>query len=95
MDDNSKLRACISVRVHPRAKRTALAGMLGQSYKLNVAAAAMEGLANDECIAYLAKTAGVHRSGVRILRGSTNRSKVLEVRGISQHDLERKLRERQ
>lgn len=95
MEDKAKLRACISVRVHPYAKRTELAGMLGQSYKVNVAAPALGGAVNDECIAYMAKIAGTHQARVRILRGFTNRTKVLEVQGISQQDLERKLREGQ
>lgn len=81
--------ARITVKVHPRAKRTALRGRLGEAYRLDVAAPPVDGKANDECVFFLAELAGVPRSHVRIMAGLTGRMKVVEIEGMAQEDLER------
>jgi uncharacterized protein (TIGR00251 family) len=83
--------ARVTVKVHPRAKRSALAGRLGDAWKLSLAAPPVDGKANDECVRFLAELAGVPRSRVRILKGATGRVKVVEVEGVSQEDLDRLL----
>jgi uncharacterized protein (TIGR00251 family) len=84
--------ARITVRVHPRAKQTRLAGRLGDEYKLNLAAPPVDGRANQACIRFLAELAGVPASRVRIVLGLTSRTKVIEIEGVSQEILEGKLR---
>ena len=83
--------ARLTVKVHPRAKRSALAGRLGDAWKLALAAPPVDGKANDECIRFLAAFAGVPRSRVRIVMGLTSRLKVVEIEGVPQEDLERRL----
>ena len=80
--------ARVTVRVHPRARRTALNGRLGEAYKLDLAAPPVDGKANDECIRFFAEIAGVTRSRVRIVVGATGRNKVVEVEGVDQSTLE-------
>jgi len=80
--------ARLTVKVHPRAKRSALCGRLGEAWKLALAAPPVDGKANDECIRYLAEFAGVPRSRVRIVMGLTSRLKVVEIEGVPQEDLE-------
>jgi uncharacterized protein len=80
--------ARVTVRVHPRAKRTAITGRLGEAYKLDLAAPPVEGKANEECVRFFADLAGVVRSQVRILSGLANRNKVVNVEGIDQEKLE-------
>ncbi len=80
--------ARVTVKVHPRAKRTAVAGRLGEAYKLDVAAPPVEGKANEECIRYFAELAGVPRSRVRIVTGASSRTKVVEVEGMDQAALD-------
>jgi uncharacterized protein YggU (UPF0235/DUF167 family) len=77
--------------VHPRARRSALAGRIGNAWKLSLAAPPVDGKANDECVRYLAELAGVPRSRVRIVMGLTSRLKVVEIEGVPQEDLERRL----
>jgi uncharacterized protein (TIGR00251 family) len=84
--------ARITVRVHPRAKRTRIAGRLGTEYKLDLAAPPVDGKANQLCVRFLADLAGVPESRVRIVLGLTNRTKVIEIEGVSQEVLEGKLR---
>ncbi len=83
--------ARLTVKVHPRAKRSALAGRLGDAWKLALAAPPVDGKANDECVRFLAEFAGVPRSRVRIVMGLTSRLKVVEIEGVLQEDLERRL----
>jgi len=83
--------ARLTVKVHPRARRTALAGRFGDAYKLDLAAPPVDGKANEECIRYIARLAGVPRSRVRIVTGLTNRIKVVEIEGVPQIELEKRL----
>jgi uncharacterized protein (TIGR00251 family) len=83
--------ARITVRVHPRAKRTRVAGKLGNEYKLDLAAPPADGKANQACIRFLAELADVPTSRVRIVLGLTSRTKVIEIEGVTQQVLEGKL----
>ncbi|HZT29174.1 MAG TPA: DUF167 domain-containing protein [Bryobacteraceae bacterium] len=83
--------ARVTVKVHPRAKRTRITGRLGEAYKLDLAAPPAEGKANEACIRFFAETAGVPQSRVRIVLGLTNRTKVIEIEGMAQQALEDKL----
>jgi len=83
--------ARIAVKVHPRARRSALAGRLGEAWKLDLAAPPVDGKANEECIRFFAELAGVPRARVRIVTGLKSRMKVVEIEGIAQEDLERRL----
>jgi uncharacterized protein (TIGR00251 family) len=83
--------ARVTVKVHPRAKRSAITGRLGDAWKLDLAAPPVDGKANAECVRFLAELAGVPRGNVRILTGETGRMKVVEIEGVAQEDLERRL----
>ena len=84
--------ARFTVKVHPRARRSEITGALGDAWKLSLAAPPVDGKANEECIRYLAEWAGVARSRVRIVSGLTSRMKVVEIEGIPQDELERRLK---
>jgi uncharacterized protein (TIGR00251 family) len=83
--------ARIAVKVHPRAKRSALAGRLGDAYKLDLAAPPVDGKANDECVHFFAELCGVPRARVRIVTGEKSRTKLVEIDGVGQDELERRL----
>ena len=83
--------ARIAVKVHPRARRTAVAGRFGDAWKLDLAAPPVDGKANQECIRFLAELAGVPQARVRIVTGAGARLKLVEVEGIEQAELERRL----
>lgn len=84
--------ARITLKVHPRARRTRITGKFGDAYKLDLAAPPVEGKANEACIRFLAELAAVPASRVRIVSGLTNRMKVVEIEGVPQEALESKLR---
>ena len=79
--------ARITVKVHPRAKRSAVFLFFGEAWKIDLAAPPVDGKANDECVRFLAETAGVARSRVRIVSGAAARVKVVEVEGVVQGEL--------
>jgi uncharacterized protein (TIGR00251 family) len=83
--------ARVTVKVHPRARRSGFAGRVGEAWKLSLAAPPVDGKANDECVRFFAEFAGVARSRVRIVTGLTSRLKVVEIEGVPQEDLERRL----
>jgi hypothetical protein len=80
--------ARLTVKVHPRARRSALTGRLGDAWKLDLAAPPVDGKANEECLRFFAELAGVSKSRVRIVTGATSRLKVVEIEGLSQEALE-------
>jgi uncharacterized protein (TIGR00251 family) len=83
--------ARIAVKVHPRAKRTAITGRLGDAYKLDLKAPPVDGKANEECIRFFAQLTGVPRSAVRIVQGAAGRMKVVEIEGVELADIESRL----
>ena len=83
--------ARITVKVHPRARRTCIAGRIGETYKLDLAAPPVDGKANEACIRFFADLAEVSRSRVRIIIGLTSRTKVIQIEGIAQEAIEGKL----
>jgi len=85
------ITARITVKVHPRAKRSAVIGRLGDAWKVDLAAPPVDGKANAECLRFFAELAGVPRSQVRIVKGESNRMKVIEIEGVSQPEIERRL----
>ena len=74
--------ARIAVKVHPRAKRSAITGRFGDAWKLDLAAPPTDGRANEECVRFFAELCGVPQSTVRIVSGATSRMKVIEVDGV-------------
>lgn len=85
--------ARITVKVHPRAKRTGISGRLGEAYKLDLAAPPVDGKANEECVRFFAELTGVAKGRVRIVTGATGRLKVVEVEGVAQEELESRLKD--
>jgi uncharacterized protein (TIGR00251 family) len=83
--------ARVTVKVHPRARRTRVAGRLGDAWKLDLAAPPVNGKANEACVRFFADLARVPQSRVRIVLGLTSRTKVIELDGVSQEMLESRM----
>jgi uncharacterized protein (TIGR00251 family) len=72
-----------AVKVHPRAKRDAITGVLGDAVKLSLTTPPVEGRANQACIEFSSKLFKVPRASVTIAAGETSRNKVVRVAGVS------------
>jgi uncharacterized protein len=83
--------ARITIKAHPRARRSAISGRLGDAWKLDLKSPPVDGKANEECIRFLAELAAVRRSQVRIVSGASGRLKVVEIDGLTQEELETRL----
>jgi uncharacterized protein (TIGR00251 family) len=75
------------VRVQPRARRNAIAGLKGDALKVCVTAPPEDGRANEAVVELLAETLGVKRRQVEIIAGATSRDKVVRVSGLSSREL--------
>jgi len=85
--------ASITVRVTPRAGRTAVeAGAEG--VVVRVRAAPEAGKATEEAARALADALGVPPTRVRLRTGARSRTKTFEVEGLSIEELHRRLRAR-
>ena len=78
-----KSGATFAVRVHPRARKNAVTGTLGDALKLSLTAPPAQGRANDACIEFLAEVLRLPRSSITIAAGHTSRNKVVRVSGFS------------
>jgi uncharacterized protein len=81
-----------AVKVHPRAKKNAITGQVGDALKLALTAPPVDGRANQACIEFLANLLKVPCSSVTITSGETSRNKVIRVAGLSSDEVRRRLR---
>jgi uncharacterized protein (TIGR00251 family) len=75
--------AIIDIKVIPRAGRTQLAGTRDNAILIRLAAAPVEGAANDALIAYLSDLLDIPKRNVIIVAGDKSRTKRIKVLGLS------------
>jgi len=80
-----------AVKVHPRARKDAITGELGDALKLALTAPPVEGKANQACIEFFANLLKVPRSSVTIAAGQSSRNKIIRVTGLSAMETEKRL----
>jgi len=80
--------AVLTIHLQPKSSHTAWAGKHGHALKIRVAAAPVDGEANDALIAFLAGEFDVPPRAIRIESGVTGRRKRLLIRGVSARQLE-------
>jgi len=80
-----------AVKVHPRAKKNAISGELGDALKLSLTAPPIDGKANRACVEFLAKFLKVPRSSITIASGQTDRNKVIRVAGLSVEEVRKRI----
>jgi uncharacterized protein (TIGR00251 family) len=80
---NSSEGVTFAVKVHPRARKNAITGKVGDALKLSITAPPVDGKANEACIEFFAKLLNLPRSSVTIAAGQTSRNKVIRVEGLS------------
>ncbi|MGC2696720.1 MAG: DUF167 domain-containing protein [Candidatus Angelobacter sp.] len=82
-----------AVKVHPRARKNAITGVVGDALKLSLTAPPVEGRANQAVIEFFAALFEIPRSSVTIASGETSRNKVVRVTGASKPMAEQRLAE--
>jgi len=81
----------LSVRVTPRAGRTALAGIRDGVLHVKLAAAPVEGAANAALIDLLSRQLRIPKRSVRIVTGERSRTKTLEISGLADEEVHSRL----
>ena len=80
-----------SVRVQPRASKDEIVGEVDGVLKIRLRAPAVEDRANEALIEYLAQTLNTSKAAVRILSGERSRTKRIEIRGVTTHQVQQLL----
>jgi len=80
-----------AVKVHPRAKKNAVSGEVGDALKISLTAPPIDGRANEACIAFLAEVLNVPRYSITITSGQNNRNKMIRVAGVKAEWIRRRL----
>ncbi len=80
---DTALGASFAVKVHPRARKNAITGEVGDALKVALTAPPVEGKANEACIEFFAWLLKVPRSSVTIAAGQNSRNKVIRVAGVT------------
>ena len=88
---NSTSGVTFVVKVHPRAKKNAITGVVGEALKVSLTAPPVDGKANAACVEFFAKLLKVPRSSVSIASGETSRNKVVRVVGLAAEEVRRRL----
>ncbi len=81
----------VPVKVVPGASRSRVVGVLGDRWKVAVAAPPEQGAANDEVCRVLAAALGVKPSAVRVTSGHGSPRKTLSVVGVNLSGVRRAL----
>jgi uncharacterized protein (TIGR00251 family) len=88
------LGATFSVRVQPRAARTAITGIVGDALKIALCAPPLDGRANAALVEFFSEVFSVPRGSVQVLVGERSRNKVICIAGRTAAELQLRLRER-
>jgi uncharacterized protein len=83
--------ATFAVKVHPRARKNAVTGVVGDALKLSLTAPPLEGRANQAVIDFFADLFQIPRASVTIASGTTSRNKIVRITGLSRVAVEQRL----
>lgn len=81
----------LAVRVVPRAGRTGVAGVRGDALLVRLAAAPVDGAANDALVAFLASLFDRPKRDITIVSGQTSRDKRIAIAGARRAEIEARL----
>ena len=81
-----------AIKLHPRAKKNAITGEIGDALKVSLTAPPVAGRANEACIEFFANLLKVPRSSVTIASGQSSRNKVMRVAGVTAEQVRERLR---
>lgn len=81
----------LALKVAPKAARSAVNGWMGGVLKVSVTAAPARGKANEAVVELLAAALDLPKSAIRVVRGQTYPHKWVEIDGLDEADLRRRL----
>ncbi len=81
----------LEIKAVPNAPKSEVIGRLGDALKVRLHAPPEDGKANAELCAFLAGRLGLPKNSVRLGRGASSRSKVIEIEGMSREQVMERL----
>ena len=87
----TSLGVTFAIKIHPRAKKNAIMGQLGDALKVALTPPPVDGKANEACIEFFANLLKVPRASVTIAAGQTSRKKVIRVIGLTAVEVQQRL----
>ena len=81
----------LTVRVIPRAARSAIAGTRDDALLVRLCAPPVDGAANDELIRLLAEELDIPKRHIEIITGHRSRTKRVRITGVANVDIAGKL----
>jgi hypothetical protein len=85
--DNGRL--CLDLYVQPKASRTQVAGLHDNAIKIRITSPPVEGKANAQVTAFIAKLLKIPKSAVTLQSGRQSRCKRIEITGINPDEVRR------
>ena len=76
----------IEIKLHPRAGRDRIAGVIDNKLKIDVSAAPVKNKANQSMIRLLSKKLKIPQDSIIIKRGATGRNKLIKILYISSEE---------
>lgn len=89
--DDKPNAVTLAIKVHPRAKKNAITGEVGEALKVSLTAPPVDGKANQACIHLFARVLKLPRSSITIAAGQTSRNKVIRVTGLTAEEVRKRL----
>lgn len=80
-----------AIKVHPRARKNAITGTVGDALKLSLTAPPVDGKANQAVIEFFADFFQISRASITIASGETSRLKTIRVSGIGAESIRQRL----
>jgi hypothetical protein len=81
----------LQIKVVPGSSRNCVAGWLGDTLKVRVTAVAERGRANAAAETTVAEALGLAGKSVRVVAGRTSPRKIVEIAGLSEPEVHRRL----
>ena len=77
----------LSIHISPGASKNAITGTRLGAIAMKISAVPEKGKANEELIAFLAKTLKIPKRRISIIRGFSSRDKTVRIDGLSPEDI--------
>jgi uncharacterized protein len=81
----------LTIYVQPRASRTGLCGIYGDSLKLAITAPPVEGKANKEVVAFLAALLKIPKKDITIVSGAQSRTKRCRIGSLTEGEVRERI----
>jgi len=76
----------IKIKAQPRSSTNLVVGEQDGALKIKLTAPPVDGEANSVLIRYLADSLGLPRRAIKLIKGETSRTKIVEISGISKEE---------